>query len=282
MAWKLRIDALRTDGQGRPSAFVSSQTLAGSGPGVVQSAAGPDFGVDSGVARSGIARVSVLSGAVIAAWADAAPADDGGGVRIEAGASLDVPYATGTHLNFIEAQDAPISKESHLGEVGGASAVVAASFTRPANTTAYAVGALVANSTAAGSVAPLACAVARKVAGTGLIRRARLSSSNAAAVGASFRIHLFKTAPTSTVGDGGVFAGAVNGLAAIHLGYFDVTLDRSFSDGAKGVGAPAVGTEIVFDAAAGSQSIYALVEARSAYVPASGETLTVALEALRD
>ncbi len=282
MSWKLRIDALRLGAGGRPDAFVASQTLTGSGAAAVTSAAAPDFGLDSGVARSGVARVSVLSGAVIAAWSDAAPSADDAGVRIEAGASVDLPYGAGSHLSFIEAADAPIAREAHLGEVGGASAVVAAGFTRPANTTAYAVGTLVANSTTAASVTALTLACARKAGGTGLIRRARLSSSSPAAVNANFRVHLFKTAPTPTVGDGGAFAGNVNGVAAIHLGMLDVTLDRAFSDGAKGIGTPSIGSEIVFDAGAGSASLYALVEARSAYTPGAGEVFTLALEVLRD
>ena len=282
MSWKLRIDALRLGAGGRPDAFVSSQTLSGAGASAVTSSAAPDFGVDGGVARSGIARVSVLSGAVIASWSDSAPASDDAGVRIEAGAGVDLPYGQGSHLSFIEAADAPIAREAHLGEVGGASAVAAASFTRPGNTTAYATGALIANSTTAASVTALALTCARKAGGTGLIRRARVSTSNAAAMNASLRVHLFKTAPTPTVGDGGAFSGAVNGVAAIHLGSLDLVLDRAFTDGAKGIGAPSTGSEIVFDAAAGSTALYALIEARSAYTPVASETITLALEVLRD
>lgn len=171
--------------------------------------------------------------------------------------------------------------EAHIGRVGGESAVAAASFTRPADTAAYAVGDLVANSTTAGSVVPLALAAARVNAGTGLVRRVRLATSRTGLTGAEqFRVHLFKTAPTCTNGDNGAFA--VNGIAAVHLGFADVTLTQGFTDGSKGVGAPSTGSDILFDAAAGSQSIHALIEARSAYTPAASETFTVALEVLRD
>jgi hypothetical protein len=173
------------------------------------------------------------------------------------------------------------SGEAHIGRVGGESAVVAASFTRPADTTAYAVGDLVANSTTAGGVAPLSLAAARVNAGTGLVRRVRLSTSHTGLAGnEQFRVHLFKTAPTCANGDNGAFS--VNGIAAVHLGFADVTLDRVFSDGSKGVGVPASGSDILFDAGAGSQNIYALIEARGAYTPASGESFTLALEVLRD
>jgi hypothetical protein len=175
--------------------------------------------------------------------------------------------------------DGLAASESHIGEVGGNTSVVGGSFNRLANATPYANGQLVANSAAAGSVAPIACAVARKNAGTGVVTGARLSKSGASLTNASFRVHLFKTSPTSTVGDAGTFAGAVNGVAAIALGYVDITMDQAYSDGAKGFAAIQAKA---FDAAAGSQNIYALIEARGAYTPASGETFTLALEVLRD
>lgn len=282
MAWKVRIDTLRTDPSGRHAAFLSSQTLSGSGSTPVTSTVSTGFGAADGVALDGAARVTVLAGAVIATWTGVSPVSDGDGLRLEVGAGADLPFPAGARLAFIEAADAPTPREQHLGEVGGSSGVALATFTRPANTTAYAIGQLVANSTTAGSMAPLALACARKAGGTGLVRRVRVSSSNPATVGASLRVHLFKTPPTSTVGDGGAFAGAVNGVTAVHLGACDVVLDRGFSDGAKGIGAPGVGSDILFDTAAGSANLYALIEARSAYTPLSGETLTVAAEVLRD
>ena len=169
--------------------------------------------------------------------------------------------------------------ELHIGEVGGNTAVVGGSFTRPANTTPYASGQLVANSATAGSIVPVPCSVARKNDGTGVLQGLRLSKSGPSLTNAAFRVHLFKTAPTSSVGDAGTFAGAVTGVAALALGYYDITMDQSYSDGAKGfVAIPGK----AFDAAAGSQNIYALIEARGAYTPTSSETFTVALESLRD
>ena len=171
--------------------------------------------------------------------------------------------------------------EAHIGRVGGESAVAASSFTRPADTIAYAIGDLVANSTTAGSVVPLALAAARVNGGTGLVRRVRLSTARTGLSGSEqFRVHLFKTAPTSANGDNAPMS--VNGVGAIHLGSADVTLDRVFTDGSKGIGVPAVGSDILFDAAAGSTSLFALLEARSVYTPAASETFTVALEVLRD
>lgn len=161
------------------------------------------------------------------------------------------------------------------------SSPVGATFTRPANTTAYASGQLVANSVTAGSVVPMQFSAARVAAGTGMVRRARISTSKTGLAGTEvIRLHLFKLLPTPVNGDGAAFS--VNGIAAIHIGYFDVTMDRVFTDGSKGFGVPAVGSEITFDAAAGSQIIYGLLEARGTFTLDSAGTLNVALEVLRD
>jgi hypothetical protein len=166
------------------------------------------------------------------------------------------------------------------GTVGGSS------FVRPANTTAYASGQLVANSTTAGSVVPVTAALARQNAGSGLITGVRLSKTSNGITGASFRVHFFKSLPTVTVGDGGVLATAYNGIAAIEIGYADVTMDMAYSDGAKGFAGGLKNSDgtfrqAFFDTNAGTNALYALVEARGAYTPVSGETFTVAVEAAR-
>lgn len=169
--------------------------------------------------------------------------------------------------------------ETHLGEVGGNSIVAGGSFARPTNTTAYSSGQLVGNSVTAGSIVPITCTLARKTGGTGVITGIRLSKTTSNLVNASFRVHLFKNSPTTAVGDGGTFAGSINGVAAICLGYYDLTMDQAYSDGAKGFVAA---SGKVFDTVGGSQNLYALIEARGAYTPGNGETFALAVEALRD
>ena len=160
-----------------------------------------------------------------------------------------------------------------------ASAVPTASFTRPANTTAYAVGNLVANSTTAGSVVPMQLEVARRPGGTGQIVRMRLRKSGAVLTNASFRVHLYRTAPTPTNGDNGAW---LTTGALAYIGAFDITLDRAFSDGAHGTGLPLAGPVVVFAADEDSVVLHALLEARAAYTPASGEVFTLAAETVRD
>lgn len=169
-------------------------------------------------------------------------------------------------------------KVAVAGATGGYAANPSASFTRPADTTAYASGDLIANSTTAGSVVPMQFTVAREAAGSFMIRRVKIATTNASALNAQKRLHLYSAAPTPANGDNGAFS---TSGAATYLGAFDVTIDRSFTDGACGFGVPVNGSDIVVKLAAG-QIIYGLLEARSAITPASGSTITTTLEVLQN
>lgn len=168
--------------------------------------------------------------------------------------------------------------ENHIGAVGGHTTLASANFTRPADTTAYASGDLVANSTTAGSVTPMQFTVARVAAGSGMIRRARLRKSGTSVTSASFRLHLYRASPTPANGDNAAWS---TDQVANYLGSIDVTCDRAFTDGASGNGVPNTGSEINFKLSSG-QVVYGLCEARAAYTPASGETLTWELEVLQN
>jgi hypothetical protein len=158
--------------------------------------------------------------------------------------------------------------------------IVSVNFTRPADTTAYASGDLVANSTTAGSVVPMTFAVTRASGGTGAIVRARLKKTTTGVTNAAFRVHLHKNAPTYSNGDNGAWLTT----ESLYLGSFDITMDRVFSDGAKGIGIPVTGNgqPILFDAATGSQNIYAEIEARGAYTPGNAEVFTLTLEVVQN
>jgi hypothetical protein len=152
--------------------------------------------------------------------------------------------------------------------------VIATAFARPADTTAYASGDLVANSTTAGSVAPVELVVARKSAGICALKRVQILKSGTGVTNAAFRVHFYKSEPTAANGDNGAWSTTASG----YIGSLDVTVDKAFSDGATGAGAATAGQEIAFQTAANSKSIYALVEARGAYTPASAETFTLTVE----
>lgn len=156
--------------------------------------------------------------------------------------------------------------------------VPSSSFTRPADTTAYAVGDLVANSTTAGSVVPLSWGITRVDAGSAWVRRARLQKSSTSVTNAQFRLHLYNTSPTPDNGDNGSWS---TNQSANYLGYMDFILTEVFNDGTAGNAVPEVGTEINFVLDSG-RSIYGLLEARAAYTPASGEIFQVKLECLQN
>lgn len=171
------------------------------------------------------------------------------------------------------------ASEAHIGQVGALAALVTGSFTRPANTTQYASGDLVANSATAGSVVPITLAIGRGDGGaakTGMIRRLRLRKSGTSITNASFRIHLYRTSSITTAnGDNGAFS---TDQAANYVGKVDIVMDQAFTDGASGNGVPTVGSEFNF----ASANYYALIEARAAYTPADSETFTLEAEVIQN
>lgn len=160
----------------------------------------------------------------------------------------------------------------------GTTAIPSASFTRPNDTTAYAIGDLVANSTTAGSVVPLQLTIARVDGGSGMLRKLRLRKSGASLTNASFRVHLYRVSPTPANGDNGAWS---TNQAANYMGAFDVTMDAAFTDGASGNGAPRVGSEVNFKLPSG-RVVFALIEARAAYTPIANEVFTVEAEDLQN
>lgn len=145
-------------------------------------------------------------------------------------------------------------------------------FARPADTTAYAVGDLVANPGAAAAVVPLDLDLGRQGGGTGEIKAIRIHKSTVTTANASFRVHLFRGKPVSAGADNAPFS--ANGFAAFYIGAVDVAVDTVHSDGASGRTTCAY----KFDCMPGTKTIYALIEARGAYVPGNAEQFRVTAE----
>lgn len=185
------------------------------------------------------------------------------------------------------AASAPVvvaSDQSPVAVVGKTITQAASStITRPANVTPYASGQLVANSVTAGSVAALQFStLARVSGGSGLIVGAAIQKSSNVVTSAAFRIHFFNTIPTFvTAGDGSAISTVVQASAKGYLGYVDITAMVGFSDVAWGSGAPD-NTRGSIPYVATAQIIYAIVEARGAYTPASAEVFTIYTMALQD
>lgn len=174
----------------------------------------------------------------------------------------------------------PVTESGLLVQAGGFIVTPSANFTRPADTTAYASGDLVANSTTAASVAAMQFSVARLSGGSGMVRKVRLRKSGTTIANATFRLHLYSATPATIAnGDNGAFS---TSGAATYLGALDVVVDRVFTDGAAGNGVPIAGMEVSFDLGAGATTIFGLLEARGAYTPASAEVFTVTLEVFQN
>lgn len=161
----------------------------------------------------------------------------------------------------------------------GGAATPKATFVRPADVTPYDAGDLVANSTVAGTVAPLAFTAAREFATSFFVIKARLRKSTANLTGAAFLLHLFASAPTVANGDNVLLQA---NKSADYLGSIDITSMKAFTDGAWGAGVSTLNGPITVELAEGVRTIYGLLEARDAYVPGSGETFEVTLELQQD
>lgn len=150
-----------------------------------------------------------------------------------------------------------------------------ASFTRPADTTAYGANDLVANSTTAGDVVPMSFGVSQLPNGAGTVRRVRLFKDDETVTAASFTVHLFSQAPVVTNGDNAAFAVST---ARYYIG--SVAIDMSTGAIASTTDvwkAAALSPELSFNAR-NSGAIYGLLEAEAGYAPSSGEVFEVTLD----
>lgn len=164
--------------------------------------------------------------------------------------------------------------------------VAATAMTRPADTTAYASGDLVANSTTAGSVAPLQFQNIVRAPGRmgGRVIGARIFKTTQGTANAAFRIHLFSALPAVANGDNGVFA-PTDAALANWIGSLDVTVDVASAARAIGRGNPAAAQQngVPFRLASpDTPTLFGLLEARGAYTPGNAEAFTVSLDVLQE
>lgn len=202
--------------------------------------------------------------------------DDGAGtpqtiVHLNNGASK---YMLATALRDGDA-GALIERSNPLSVSNPVLITASASFTRPADTTAYAFGDLVANNTTAGSVTPLTIpAITFANDAKGRVTGGKLYKSGTTPTNAIFRIHLFSASPTVNNGDNGAFSCADKDT---YLGSLDASTSLVFTDGCFGYFIPNFGDYVAITPATGTDDIFALIEARDAYTPASAEVFTVVL-----
>lgn len=163
----------------------------------------------------------------------------------------------------------------------------AAAFARPADTTQYAAGDLVANSTTAGSVVPVRLLAAARVPGyRGFLRRARIRKSTTSVTTADFRVHFFNEGPpVLTNGDNAAFVLTSLFSGGIYMGAIDVNFTTSpqgvvtIGTAIEAVGFPTSNQGHLPIYTNNSADLWALIEARSAYTPGSAETFLISADA---
>lgn len=167
-------------------------------------------------------------------------------------------------------------RETVSGEFAETVAVTAAlsklsaNFTRPSNTTAYADGDAVTNSTSAPAAMTFSNAT-RDTAGCGIIRSAILIDAALQPTAGVFDLWVFEASPTAT-NDNSPFAPAAGNYANVaaiisFTTYYDSASTRVYFSSTVDKG---------FVLASGT-SLYGLLVARNAYTPISAEVFTVKL-----
>lgn len=144
-------------------------------------------------------------------------------------------------------------------------------FTRPADTTAYTIGDLVANSTTAGSVVPLKFNIGP---GGFRIQGARVGKSDSTITLATFSLHLHESIPTLVNGDNG----ALSTNRANKAGILAFPIMVAFST--QGQANLNLGDTGFLSNLAGYTStgiLYGLLSAQAAYTPVSAEVFDVTL-----
>jgi hypothetical protein len=155
---------------------------------------------------------------------------------------------------------------------------VSANFTRPADTTAYAIGDAVTNSTSAPVILTFS-SCARYAGGAGKIINAVMVDSAAQATKGQFELWLFDTtvAPDN---DNAVFT-PTDAECATLVGVLAFTTpfvgDATVGAGGNCVYVTTPSAPIPYKCSSSSKDLYGLVVARNAYTPVSGEVFTFRL-----
>jgi hypothetical protein len=171
------------------------------------------------------------------------------------------------------------------GSVGGFTAVIKTTKTRPSDTTTYANGDVVNESASAGTVWTFSN-VGRVKGGSGIITNALLISSANQSTKPSLELWLFTVAPTSD-NDNSNFT-PTDAELQYFIGAPIAFLDTNsyVGDATSGAGGniviPSASVNLAFDCVDTSRDLYGCLIARNAYVPVSGEQFTVILKVLQD
>jgi hypothetical protein len=162
--------------------------------------------------------------------------------------------------------------------VSTASTVVQASITRPSDTTAYASGDAISNSTSAPTAIALACG---RLAGLGGVITHAMVLSSVAGTAFAFELYLFDTALAAAAFlDNAAVAVTDAELLRLQAVIPFASADSVTVGANRVLGRSDVGK--AFKCAAADTNLYAVLVARGAYTPASAEVITIVLGVAQD
>jgi hypothetical protein len=163
----------------------------------------------------------------------------------------------------------PVGDNSGSLTVDGKTYRAAVTITRPSNTTAYSAGDVVgiadSGTPANAGSAIITLSSVGPAGGSVLIQSVRLMIGNSTPPASAFRLHLYTESPTAIL-DNAAFNLAAGDVGK-YVDYIDLPAPQDFGDTAF-TRDNYSGLEVKF--AAASTTLYAILEARSAYTPASG------------
>lgn len=158
--------------------------------------------------------------------------------------------------------------EAHVGKVGGQLVQKFSTFTRPANTTAYAVGDIVGT---ASPVVNTVAGLARVAAGSGYITGVRLTTDKKS-ITPRIRIHFYNDVSVTVAADNAAFeslyAEDTLSIGTVTLGAMTTPADTTNSDMSS---AEDMTIRIPFVCEGGVLDIYYALETLDVFTPASGE-----------
>lgn len=210
-------------------------------------------------------------------------ADDIGGVlyqriKIAIGADGSGADIAGDTTNGIDVDVTRVAAgENFLGFVGSKQKTVSTNFTRPADTTAYAAGDAVTNSTSSPAILTFD-AVARANAGSGVIIGAVLIDSANQATKGQFELWLYDTSFSADNDNAAFTPSDAETETLIGVIPFLVPYVGDAQSGASGNCVFPVGNlSIPYTCGGSSDDIFGLLVVRNAYTPVSAEKFTVRL-----
>ena len=172
--------------------------------------------------------------------------------------------------------------ENHLGFTSSRQKTVSASVTRPADTTTYAAGDVVTNSTTSPAVITFD-AVARANAGNGIVIGAVMIDSANQSTKGQFELWLFDTSFTPDNDNSAFTPTDAETETLIGIVQFNNWFSGDATAGAGGNAVcPVQGLSIPFTCGASVDDIFGIIVVRNAYVPVSAEKFTVRLQVIQN